>query len=65
MKNFFTYLFSGAIILVIATSFDYIIDSTKDTSNLAGLIGSVIIVVTLILALGFSSDRVIKQMKEF
>lgn len=63
MKNLFTYLMSGAIILVIATTFDWIIDTTNDTSNLAGWIGSVIIISTLSVALGFSSEKVIKQVK--
>lgn len=65
MKSLFTYLTSGAIILVLATTFDGIIDITKDTSNFAGVIGSVIIIIALSAILGFGSDKVIKQMKQF
>lgn len=63
MKNLFTYLMSGAMILILATSFDWIIQTTKATGNLAGVIGSVIIIITLSVALGFSSEKVINQVK--
>lgn len=63
MKNLFTYLFSGAIIMVIATTFDWIIDTVKDTSNFAGVIGSFIIITALAIALGFSPEKAIKQVK--